>query len=124
MKAQREAENLVIIKNQDKLDTLQPDFREKVIRLLVYIYSIYGFMPRITSAKRTRAENKKVGGVPDSAHLKGLAVDIEAIDGRSRYAIVKSALENGFLRIGVGYKHVHIDDDLTKPHPTVFKDPH
>ena len=124
MKAQREAENLVIIKNQDKLDTLQPEFREKVIRLLIYIYSVYGFMPIITSAKRTRAENKRVGGVPDSAHLKGLAVDIEAIDGRTRYAVVKSALENGFLRVGVGYRHVHIDDDLTKPHPTVFKDPH
>lgn len=69
----------------------------------------------ITSGMRSIKQNRAVGGVVDSAHLKGLAVDLLARDSRSRYSIVKSLLRLGFRRIGVTGDHVHVDNSLSLP---------
>ena len=69
----------------------------------------------ITSGKRTLNSNTDSGGVEDSSHLSGLAVDLRASASGDRYLIVSALLRAGFKRIGVYNKHVHCDLDLAKP---------
>lgn len=63
----------------------------------------------ITNGVRTPSQNAKVGGVEDSSHLKGLAVDLRCSDGETRFKIVNALLLAGFKRIGVYDKHCHVD---------------
>jgi uncharacterized protein YcbK (DUF882 family) len=68
----------------------------------------------ITSGYRTKKHNDEVGGSPTSSHLYGWAVDIAVVDGLSRITIVKSLLDVGFVRIGIGRTFVHVDCDPNK----------
>lgn len=69
----------------------------------------------ITSGKRDVEANMAAGGVPDSSHIKGLAVDL-AIDGSvNRFKIVKALFDAGFKRIGIYNLHAHVDIDGEKP---------
>ena len=68
----------------------------------------------ITSGLRTPEHNAEIGGVRDSAHLKGLAVDIACNDRHTRFKIIKGLIIAGFTRILWGKGHVHADIDPTK----------
>ena len=70
---------------------------------------------RITSGSRCKQRNKDVGGLGDSAHMKGLAVDIGIYDSNERYHVVVAAIAAGINRIGIGSGLVHVDIDDTKP---------
>ncbi len=74
-----------------------------------------GFKFVFNSAYRTENHNKLVGGVDDSAHTKGLAVDIKFTSLKQRDQIISAAVKAGFKRIGIGSSFVHLDNDLTKP---------
>jgi len=74
-----------------------------------------GFTFSYNSGFRTKSHNKIVGGVTDSSHTKGLAVDIKAISIKQRDAIVAAARKAGFKRIGIASTFVHLDNDLSKP---------
>jgi len=71
---------------------------------------------RIRSAVRCAAHNRAEGGDDDSAHLRGLAVDIEATNSRGRFVIVNALILAGFTRIGINAKagFIHVDDDGSK----------
>jgi len=68
---------------------------------------------RINSGYRTPKHNAKVGGVGDSAHVKGHAADIRAKTSQQRWKIVEAAIEQGIRRIGIAKTYVHVDDDPT-----------
>lgn len=70
---------------------------------------------RVNSGYRTAAHNAKVGGVPNSAHTKGLAADIRCTDSGMRLALIDAARAAGIARIGVGTTLVHLDDDSDLP---------
>ena len=72
---------------------------------------------KISSGYRCKKHNLEVGGVKNSAHLKGLAVDIEVLDSVSRLKILRALVIVGFNRIGIskGFIHVDVDVDKTKP---------
>lgn len=78
----------------------------------------------ITSGKRDVYSNNEVGGVKDSAHLKGLACDIECESSTARYHIIKGAIVAGFKRIGIGKGHIHLDIDPEKPQNVLFEENH
>ncbi len=74
---------------------------------------------KLNSACRCLKHNKKVGGVEDSAHVKGLAVDISVTTDSVRFVIVSALLEVGFLRILIYPTFIHCDLDLDKPNPII-----
>ena len=78
-----------------------------------------GIPIRISSGCRCKAHNARVGGVPDSAHVGGYAVDIQITNSADRIRIVK-ALMRYFDRIGIDKQFVHVDIDPSKPGPAMW----
>ena len=68
----------------------------------------------INSAYRTAAHNAKVGGVPNSAHTKGYAVDVST-RGKDDKKMLDAFLRFGFKRIGVYNTFIHVDKDPNLP---------
>lgn len=89
---------------------------------------------RPNSAFRSGAVNDAVGGVADSWHMKGLAMDLPPLDGRSlddlaaRAAALKaSGVLHSYLR-EPSWLHVQVNPDWTPPGPVAallerFHDP-
>jgi len=75
----------------------------------------------ITSGFRSKAHNKEVGGVENSSHTTGLAVDISAKTDSNKFAILKALLDVGFNRIGLYKTHIHADMDSTKSQNVLWK---
>jgi uncharacterized protein YcbK (DUF882 family) len=67
----------------------------------------------ITSALRCAEYNKAIGGKPDSAHVKGLALDIYCPTSRERFELY-DRLRPLFNRIGIGKDFIHVDADESK----------
>lgn len=74
----------------------------------------------ITNGLRTQDQNDSVGGVQDSAHLRGLAVDIRCVSGDNRFKMVNALFLAGFRRIGVYDAHIHVDLDLSLPQEVLW----
>ncbi len=68
----------------------------------------------INSGFRTVAHNTEVGGVSNSAHLKGYASDIATPNGKNQILILKALRQAGFKRFGVYKNFVHVDNDPSK----------
>jgi len=81
---------------------------------------IAGVPFKITSGYRTRRHNQDVGGVEDSAHRNGYAVDIHVPDSRTRWKILDALIKVGFNRIGIADTFIHVDNDPTKPENVIW----
>ena len=91
-----------------------------LLRMLDDLRERYGKPLRVTSGYRTKEHNEAVGGVPNSSHLRGVAVDIAATSSRERHDILKLAFEVGFDRIGIANSFLHLDIDDTKPKDCIW----
>jgi len=70
----------------------------------------------LTSAYRCPIYNKTIGAEPTSSHVKGCAVDIKVTNSNKAFKILKSLLDVGFTRVGIGPGFIHVDDDeILKP---------
>ena len=71
----------------------------------------FGKPLNLTSGYRCPEHNKKVGGVPNSYHLKGMAVDIDMskIRGFDRYKLISLVFSLGFTGVGIDKEFIHID---------------
>lgn len=74
----------------------------------------------VTSGARCQTYNKKVGGKANSAHTRGLALDISVQSGSYRMALIKALLKNGVRRIGIAKTFVHFDIDDSLPQDVIF----
>ncbi len=91
---------------------------------LVNLRKRYGKPLVITSAYRSEAHNKAIGGAKGSAHTQGKAVDISIARGEA-YKVLALAIECGFTGIGVSQKganrFLHIDTiDDPDIRPTIW----
>lgn len=68
----------------------------------------------VTSGARCEARNEEVGGSPTSSHVKGLAVDLRAVNGYERFKVLQGLIAAGFDRVGVSKTFIHADVDEDK----------
>ena len=88
-----------------------PRVSSRLINVAENIARKVGYPLTITSAYRSPAYNKKVGGVKKSIHMKGLAFDV-VMSGKSsaqRAAFIKAACDLGIQGIGIYSSFTHID---------------
>lgn len=86
--------------------------KHELMLILDKVRELAGVPITISSGLRTVAENQAVGGSPNSAHLKGLAVDLDCKDNVKRTKMLTGVINCGtpvFLEITK--KHLHIDID-------------
>ena len=81
------------------------------LQLLNDARKIAGVPFKITSGYRSVAHNKKIGGVQNSSHLIGKAVDISVKSGPERYVILNALIQAGFKRLGIAKTFIHADSD-------------
>jgi len=96
------------------------EMSESFLILLDRYRDMCGFPFKITSGYRCEKHNKEVGGKPDSAHTKGLAVDIAVGSGNERFDIVEVGLSLNINRFGIAKNFIHIDVDLSKPQNVIW----
>ena len=96
------------------------NMRRDLIEILDAIRGRIGRALKITSGYRTREDNERVGGVLNSAHTRGLAVDVQTSDSSLRYALIEQALKCGIRRVGIGKDFIHLDLDPDLPQKTCW----
>jgi len=98
------------------------DLQPELVDMLDKARDIAGIPFKINSGFRSAERNEMVGGVKDSAHTKGYAVDIQASTGADIFKIVSACLQVGFKRIGISFtaNFVHVDIDPSKPQGTFW----
>ncbi len=80
----------------------------EVIRKIQRIRSKYGGM-RINSGSRCPKHNTEVGGTDQSAHLIGVAVDVQCANSFDRMRLLQMAFEEGVRGVGIKPMMVHLD---------------
>lgn len=98
------------------------DMQPSVIRKLLDARALAGVPFKINSAIRCEAHNARVGGKPNSAHLRGYAVDVAAPTSAIAFKILESLFEVGVTRIGYSSKgkFIHFDTDPSLPQEVFF----
>ena len=87
-------------------DDMHPEFLTKLERAR----EIAGVPFVINSAFRTVEHEQSRGRSGSSSHTTGRAVDIQAIDNRHRFHIIRGLYAAGFDRIGHHPTFIHVDD--------------
>ena len=84
---------------------------------------LYGKPLIVASGYRTPERNKQVGGVKNSSHLLGYAVDWKDISDNDLIPFLDAAWKAGFRRFGIMATSIHTDDDPTKTTPAIWDYP-
>ncbi len=88
---------------------------EKLVEQLDHARSIAGIPFFITEGLASGGSHVK-----DTAHQRGLAVDLRCNTSRARFIMVRALLFVGFRRIGIYDKHVHVDIDESLPQDVIW----
>ena len=90
------------------------DFDHYFLKKLDRARELAGISFILNSACRCRKHNKEVGGVENSSHIFGCAVDIKCDNSFARIKIVYGLITAGFKRIIVHQTFIHADTDPRK----------
>ena len=93
---------------------------KEIVHMLDAVRKKFGKPIKINSGYRTVARNKKIDGVADSSHLKGLAADISCSNSVDRFKLLNLLLEVGFNRIGIAKSFIHVDIDKNKSQNVIW----
>jgi zinc D-Ala-D-Ala carboxypeptidase len=80
----------------------------------------YAGIPFIINSAYRSPEHPESIKNPTSSHIKGLAVDIRAMDSPTRFIILDALMVVGFRRIGVSETFIHVDNDMDKTQNLVW----
>lgn len=98
--------------SDDEIKGLVDDICWKLDRAREY----FGNPIVITCGYRSPAHNREIGGVPNSAHTKGMAVDIKApIDPFQREKLAWALGAAGFRNVESAPRHFHAATDPSVP---------
>jgi uncharacterized protein YcbK (DUF882 family) len=89
----------------------------KLVEMLDKAREAAGVPIIITSGWRSPESNEAAGGVKDSAHTTGKAVDVRAPNDEYGKQVAFGLGQAGFQRAGFYTKHIHVDVDDSKPTP-------
>lgn len=89
--------------------------KPELVMLLDKMREECGFPFKINSGYRSPEYNAQVGGVEESAHTEGLAVDIAITDSIKRLKLLAIAFKYGICRIGISDTFIHLDLSKTLP---------
>lgn len=100
--------------NQLALDILQP------------IRNEFNAPIKVTSAYRSKAVNKGVGGSPTSQHVKGEAADITSKDNKQLFSLIIRLIKNHKIEVGqlineYDFSWIHISLPTSNHHNEVLK---
>ena len=93
------------------IEQMSPAFLE----LLDRIREVAGIPLVLTCAYRSREWDLAKGRSGNSAHTRGLAVDIRCNASATRWRIINAARACGIVRIGIGSNFIHLDADPSLP---------
>ena len=93
---------------------------KKLLMMLDLVRDKFDKPIHINSGFRTEAWNEKVGGVPGSSHIKGLAADLACDKSSDRFDLVNCLLDVGFNRIGIAKNFIHVDIDTDKAQNVIW----
>lgn len=96
------------------------DMDKHFLEVLDNVRELAGIPLVLNCAYRSKVYDLSKGRTGNSAHTRGLAVDIRCNTSANRYKIVSSALTAGITRIGIGKTFVHLDIDTTLPKNVIF----
>lgn len=99
----------------------QAILQDELIHKLVSARWIAGIGFVISSWNRCPKYNNQVGGIKNSEHLRGYAVDIRIESSEVRYTILQAAILAGFQRIGLYSWGLHLGADPEKPQKVIWK---
>jgi len=96
------------------------DVNVELINRLDALREFYGKPLHITSGYRCSKHNAEVGGVNDSAHMHGIAVDVTA-GSPEKYELLGVIFQTKlFNRIGIAKNFIHLDIDTEKPQRVIW----
>lgn len=98
------------------ISKMNPAFLERLDALREFV----GIPLVLNSAYRSKSYEKAHGRTGNSAHTRGLAVDIRCNASATRYRLVAGALVCGFKRIGIGKSYIHLDVDESLPQGVIW----
>lgn len=106
--------------NGNKLPGTGGNMRASTLVKCDDLREVYGKPLIVASGYRTPERNAQVGGVKNSSHLLGYAVDWQNIFDDELIAFLDAAWAAGFRRFGIMNTSVHTDDDPTKTSPVIW----
>lgn len=96
------------------------DMDKEFLDILDKIREDSGIPLILNCAYRSVEWDKAKGRSGNSAHCRGMAVDIRANNSSTAYKIVKAAMDNGICRIGIGNGYIHLDNDDSLPQNVIW----
>jgi len=82
---------------------------ERIVQAMNLARQFAGIAFKINSWCRCEEHNEKVGGLPRSFHLDGIAIDISATTDSKRFSVIEGLLKAGFTRILIYPNFIHVD---------------